>query len=284
MKLNTRKLYMADGYAVKELLKITSVLHEANMEATNDDDDLTSIPLDISSKVNQLKACRLLASDITEKGATLHDLLGKEIELRDIRASVISRPFDLKAIGAAVNEAIKLMQNQIISTNATLENLAADESNLVAKIDKKKVELDRAEKRLKSLQGVRPAYMDEYEKIELELASLYEIYMERFRNLTFLEQQHEEYNRLEQNKFEVRILWLPPFPYGQKQFIGRRARESGQSQRNFDVAGNGDHAQKNAKQAARRGTADAPRRQRNSRHRSRWIYGNWNGKKQKAKG
>lgn len=29
MKLNTKKLYMSDGHAVQELLKITSVLYEA---------------------------------------------------------------------------------------------------------------------------------------------------------------------------------------------------------------------------------------------------------------
>ena len=45
--------------------------------------------------------------------------------------------------------------------------------------------------------------MDEYEKIEVELVKLYETYMERFRNLTFLEQQVDEYNRDEQDKAEV---------------------------------------------------------------------------------
>jgi clusterin-associated protein 1 len=44
--------------------------------------------------------------------------------------------------------------------------------------------------------------MDEYEKIEAELVKVYEQYMERFRNLTFLELQLDEYNREEQDKFE----------------------------------------------------------------------------------
>eukprot|EP00842_Homolaphlyctis_polyrhiza_P003322 jgi/Hompol1/3991/HPOL_006869-RA len=87
-------------------------------------------------------------------------------------------------------------------TKTGMENLRADETNLLSKIEKKKVELDRAEKRLKSLQGVRPAYMDEYEKIEVDLSKLYETYMEKFRNLTFLEQQLDEYNREEQDKHE----------------------------------------------------------------------------------
>ena len=39
IKLNTKRLYMADGYAVKEMLKVTSLLHSA-MKSTS---DITSI-------------------------------------------------------------------------------------------------------------------------------------------------------------------------------------------------------------------------------------------------
>lgn len=46
--------------------------------------------------------------------------------------------------------------------------------------------------------------MDEYEKLEEDLQKLYEVYMEKFRNLTYLEAQQEEYNRAEQDKFEVK--------------------------------------------------------------------------------
>ena len=35
IKLNTKRLYMADGYAVKEMLKVTSLLHSA-MKSTNE--------------------------------------------------------------------------------------------------------------------------------------------------------------------------------------------------------------------------------------------------------
>ncbi len=38
--------------------------------------------LDFASKAPQLKACKALASEITEKGALLFDLLGMEITLR----------------------------------------------------------------------------------------------------------------------------------------------------------------------------------------------------------
>ena len=51
----------------------------------------------------------------------------------------------------------------------------------------------------------RPAYMDEYEKLEEDLQKLYDSYMIRFRNLAYLEGQLEEYNRVEQDKFEVSL-------------------------------------------------------------------------------
>ena len=48
--------------------------------------------------------------------------------------------------------------------------------------------------------------MDEYEKLEEDLQKLYDSYMIRFRNLAYLEGQLEEYNRVEQDKFEVSII------------------------------------------------------------------------------
>lgn len=54
--MNTKKLYQADGYAVKELLKVTSVLYSAmkvnvaSLVESNEDD--APITFDISAKVN----------------------------------------------------------------------------------------------------------------------------------------------------------------------------------------------------------------------------------------
>ena len=53
------------------------------------------------------------------------------------------------------------------------------------------------------LQTRRPAFMDEYEKLEKELQKLYSVYLERFRNLDYLEHELETYNRQEQDKMEV---------------------------------------------------------------------------------
>lgn len=51
-----------------------------------------------------------------------------------------------------------------------------------------------------------PAFMDEYEKIEEQLRKQYSSYLEKFRNLTYLEQLLDDHRRTEQEMFEVRQL------------------------------------------------------------------------------
>jgi clusterin-associated protein 1 len=98
-----------------------------------------------------------------------------------------------------------IFQNEIKGTQNKLDNIANDEANLEAKIEKKKAELERNNKRLKSLQNVRPAFMDEFEKLEGDLKKLYDVYMEKFRNLTYLEQIVDAYDRQQQVKVEVGV-------------------------------------------------------------------------------
>ncbi|CAH1794147.1 unnamed protein product [Owenia fusiformis] len=206
IKLNTKKLYQADGYAVKELLKVTSVLYSAMKtniggEVTNDEDD-TPITFDISSRIGDLKDSRRLATEITRKGASLYDLLGKEVDLREARSTVIARQLEINEVEKGIINSVKAVENDITKTNTNLENVASDEANLEAKIEKRKGELERNQKRLATLQSVRPAYQDELERYEEELGGIYATYLEKFRNLTYLEQQLEEYNKVEQDKLE----------------------------------------------------------------------------------
>uniref|UniRef100_A0A8C4W0E1 Clusterin associated protein 1 n=1 Tax=Gopherus evgoodei TaxID=1825980 RepID=A0A8C4W0E1_9SAUR len=197
IKLNTKKLYQADGYAVKELLKITSVLYNAmktkGMETTS---------FDLGSKIADLKAARQLASEITSRGASLYDLLGKEVELRELRTESIARPLEINETEKVMKIAIKDVLEQVQKTKDMLNNVASDEANLEAKIEKRKLELERNQKRLQTLQSVRPAFMDEYEKIEEELQKQYSSYLEKFRNLAYLEQQLDDHHRVEEERFE----------------------------------------------------------------------------------
>ncbi|NWT60102.1 CLUA1 protein, partial [Erythrocercus mccallii] len=208
IKLNTKKLYQADGYAVKELLKVTSVLYGAmNTQGGEradlpEEDSSTKFKFDLGSKIADLKTARQLASEITSKGAVLYDLLGKEVELREARTESIARPLEINEAEKVMKIAINSVLEEVQKTKDMLNNVALDEANLEAKIEKRKLELERSQKRLQTLQSVRPAFMDEYEKIEKQLEKQYSTYLEKFRNLTYLEQLLHDQQRTEQEMFE----------------------------------------------------------------------------------
>lgn len=207
LKLNTKKLYRADGHAVKELLKLSALLMSAiqsnaagESEEGGEVIDISSF--DLGSKITQMKATRMLASEITSRGAALHDLLQHEPELRSVRADAMAKPLDVDQIEIGVQKGIDMLSEEIEKVVSMMGNLDADEANLASKIEKKRMDLERNNKRLRALESVRPAFMDEYEKLEAELQVQYELYIERFRNLGFVENQLEELNRAEQDKFE----------------------------------------------------------------------------------
>ncbi|XP_029355565.1 clusterin-associated protein 1 homolog [Echeneis naucrates] len=207
IKLNTKRLYQADGYAVKELLKITSVLYSAmktKQMALDDqvEEENNKFKFDLSSRISDLKTARQLASEVTSKGASLYDLLGKEVELREMRTAALARPLEINETEKVLRAAIKEVLQSVEKTKDMLNNVVSDENSLDAKIEKKKQELERNRKRLQTLQSVRPAFMDEYEKIEEDLQKQYDTYVEKFKNLCFLESQLDEYHRLEQERFE----------------------------------------------------------------------------------
>ncbi|MEQ2227264.1 Clusterin-associated protein 1, partial [Ilyodon furcidens] len=119
-----------------------------------------------------------------------------------MRTAAIARPLEINETEKALRAAIKDTLESVEKTKEMLSNVVSDETSLDAKIEKKKQDLERHQKRLQTLQSVRPAFMDEYEKIEEELQKQYEIFVEKFRNLSFLESQLDEYHRLEQERFE----------------------------------------------------------------------------------
>eukprot|EP00094_Tigriopus_californicus_P007649 TCALIF_07366-PA protein Name:"Similar to cluap1 Clusterin-associated protein 1 homolog (Danio rerio)" AED:0.16 eAED:0.16 QI:112/0/0.25/1/1/1/4/0/314 len=210
-QLHAKKLYQADGHSVKEVIKVASVLYDAMKlnitDNLNDNEDSSHLPtFDIGSKVMELKQTRQLGTQITTKGATLYDLLGKEVELRERRSNVLARQLEITDVEQALKASLKSVGEDIKATNHNIENVASNEANLEAKIEKKKVELERNQKRLMTLKKVRPAFMDEYEKLEGDLKKLYEEYILRFRCMAFLEQQVDELDRVEQDRKEEREL------------------------------------------------------------------------------
>ncbi|KAF4322339.1 hypothetical protein BBO99_00003973 [Phytophthora kernoviae] len=185
IRLNPKKLYAADGFAVKELIKLARVLYEASridlaaQQEPDDDDDEVSVKSLLGSRVKDPKATRQLASDITQSGAKLYDLLETELDVRDARQQAIrfldalstnnENSSEQKFLERSIQEILTNLNENVELTERQVVELEAEEKALTAKIKKAQTDLERSEKRLKSLQHVRPAFMDEYEKLEKEL-------------------------------------------------------------------------------------------------------------------
>eukprot|EP00039_Didymoeca_costata_P030795 m.31394 g.31394 ORF g.31394 m.31394 type:complete len:404 (-) comp8313_c0_seq1:387-1598(-) len=207
ISLNTKKIYRADGHAVKELLKVASVLYIAMTSDTDHQETgaaaINISSFDLGSKATELKTLRALASEITTRGSNLHEMLGHEVELRDERSAAIAKPLEIDSIERGLRQTLAAVQQRTDNYKSLIDNVKGDEENLKAKIEKKKMELERNKKRLQSLQSVRPAFMDEYEELEVKLNVLYEKYIEKYRNLTYLESELEQHNQTEQEKIEA---------------------------------------------------------------------------------
>ncbi|CAG0902998.1 unnamed protein product [Darwinula stevensoni] len=223
IKLNTKKLYQADGYAVREILKVASLLYEAMKnapsESTNENAALMAAPSgiqDLTNKLTDLKKTRQLASQITTKGATLFDLLGKEasstrnfllastVNLREVRLTVLARQLDLNDVEKTLRKAVQQAEKEVQEVQHNSENISSEEAQWDGRIEKKRVELERTDKRLQTLRKVRPAFMDEYEKMEVDFKKLYEEYFLKFRCLAALEQSLEEQDRIERERVAER--------------------------------------------------------------------------------
>jgi len=209
LKLNTKKLYAADGRAVQELLKLATLLFNATKSGlASYEDDVVPPPI----KILDVKAARGLASEITQSGAKLFEMLEHEVKNRPVRLQAL-RFLDLigsaregsrehQYIESSVRELIEHTRQSVEDMRKECEELEADEKNTELKIRKKQEELERTEKRLRSLENVRPQFMDEVEKLEKELQRHYDVYIEKYRNLDYLENELQKYHNSEQERIE----------------------------------------------------------------------------------
>lgn len=188
LKLNTKRLYAADSSAIKELSKLVSLFKREEVCSREFNPDI--------------KGLRDLATELTTNGAILHELLGKEAEIRNIRFKAVSKQIDLGELELFIQQQHEQVEQEQQNVESALVQLKSDSKHLSSKIEKREMELQRRKKRLKSLQEVRPAYMDEFERLEVDLKKIYKMYVDRSRNLSFLEQQAEDFARLEQHKTE----------------------------------------------------------------------------------
>lgn len=109
----------------------------------------------------------------------------------------------IEQIESTLRQSIQQLQAEMTSMQDRKENLDQDNEDLNIKIEKKFAELTRNRKRLQTLNAQRPVFMDELEKVEAEIITLYDTYVVNSRCLFFLEQKLEEFEEVEKMKIEV---------------------------------------------------------------------------------
>jgi len=210
IKLNLKKLYSSDGYCVQELIKVAEILFKAKNSINSKEDFEFSNELDITSRKTEITQIKSLSTEIVETGLNLLDLLEKEKILKESREKAIEFLENISKNSDSNKEAeqiekriISILQNQ----QSTLEQLDDHISNLKSKsgeleeeIKKKQIELERAEKRLESLNMAKPAHFNEMRQLEAELSHVYRVYVEKIRNGDFLSNQLEMYHRIEEER------------------------------------------------------------------------------------
>jgi len=210
IKLNPKKLYTADGYAVQELLKVASMLY--NAYTVKGDEQEESRDFVLPTRLSNLKGTKSVAQEIIDTGAKLHDLLEKEGELREHREKALNFLENISRnlqsdneqvyIEKKVREIIQQQTENIKEMHTVVNNLEKDEKILDEQIKRQTQALAREEQKLKGMMNVKPAYMDEYERLEQELERYYSLYLEKFRNLDYLEHQMDLYHQVEEEKFQ----------------------------------------------------------------------------------
>ncbi|KAL9695780.1 hypothetical protein quinque_015065 [Culex quinquefasciatus] len=196
IKVNPRKLYASSTAAAKELLKVTSLLIASPKVTGLDEESIKShVEIDLSDKMDDLKKVRGLSSELTNRGAALYDLLKKELVNRETRTVQSTRSLELASVEKVIKTAIGSLETKLGAAKGMLGSLKVENGNLSSKIQRKSSELERSKQRLQALQKVRPAYLEEFEKLELELKNLYEQYIIRIRCVDALKSQLISKNR-----------------------------------------------------------------------------------------
>ncbi|XP_022830853.1 clusterin-associated protein 1 isoform X1 [Spodoptera litura] len=191
IKLNGKRVYGADGWAVRELMKVAAMLRAALDTPASDDHHHDTSPLsyDFTSRLSEIKQARALATDITAQGAFLYDLLAKEAENKEQREQALSRPLDMSGMEGSLRRALDAVAAQVAAARDHIDNVAASEAALDAKLERKRAELVRAEKRLHTVQKIKPAYQGELTALETEIEQLWDQYVLRYRCVEALKHQ-----------------------------------------------------------------------------------------------
>ncbi|GMR59807.1 hypothetical protein PMAYCL1PPCAC_30002, partial [Pristionchus mayeri] len=202
IKMNPKKLYQADGYAVQELLIPLRILHSATRQRPAEELNAqwNAMKATLGARMREVGVARQLSAQLPQVGALLNDLLQKDLYMRKERTRATSRTVSVQETERSLKLCIAAVDTERKDIEEKISNIENDEKALDEKIERKRREFDHMQKRYAKLQSYRPAHMDEYERYEEKLKAVYEQYVIKFRNLTYLRQLQSELERADEER------------------------------------------------------------------------------------
>ena len=186
-KVNPVKLYASDINCIRELLKIATFVKSCYLTV----DTKVQIGHSYNQKLD-INAMRISCNDIATQTSKVVLELESHHVLEKAKQTVLTESIDLSKMSTHIIEEtqkLKVVNKQLIEQVAFLEK---EHLSISSKLDNKLSEVERREDRLKTLEQTRPAYMDEYDKLNEELQELYSKYVTKSKNISWLESKYND--------------------------------------------------------------------------------------------
>lgn len=196
LSINVKLIYRANGYAVKELLKVAKLVQKAQRGELNFDTNQAS-ELNQKDFLEKSKTLRLLCRQLTELTPSMDEMLIHEASIQEEREDIIAKEHDSKSIREMVVKQDEEAQEMIKNLTENIQATKRDEESYLSKKKRKETELERFQKRLSRMDTFRPTFMDEFEAKQLEIQQMFEEYAIKARNLEYLERELERYREKE---------------------------------------------------------------------------------------
>jgi clusterin-associated protein 1 len=129
---------------------------------------------------DEIRKIRNLSTELTGHGVNMFDLIAKETVNKESRAQ-FSKPLELNVVEKLLKQSIQTLKNQLAAGKSTIESQQSEKASLESKIQRKESELERTSHRLATLARIKPAYLEEFERIEVQMKELYSQYTMRIR-------------------------------------------------------------------------------------------------------
>lgn len=141
-----------------------------------------------------------IANEIPINGATIYDLLNKELFAKEARMRALSQQLNVSEVEKIIRQLFEKAKREETEIEDKLNNIGQTEQNLDQKIERRKLECEQLQKRLTKLQAYRPPNRDEFERLEAQLKGLYQEYVVKYRNLCYMKQQMNDIEIIEHEK------------------------------------------------------------------------------------